>query len=143
MKRVPPSSKSKAAIEELLQGSAEEVGDPRSTLLRLALQYIVEEALEAKTRDLLWREYFSVAAAKGRDGPLCAFRRRSPSPLGLSVVGTLRTPGGWIPAAASRSRPLALLLEMMPCEAARALRSTCTRAGRDVAQMKRGAEAPP
>lgn len=65
MKRVPPSSKTKAAIEELLQGGAEDVGDPRSTLLRLALQYIVEEALEAKTRDLLGREYYQRGEAGG------------------------------------------------------------------------------
>ena len=57
MKRVPPSSKSKAAIEELLQGGAEDVGDPRSTLLRLALQYLVAEALKGKTRDLRGRAY--------------------------------------------------------------------------------------
>ena len=58
MRRVPPSSKTKSAIEELLQGGAEDASDPRSTLLRLALQYIVEEALEAKTRDLLGRGYY-------------------------------------------------------------------------------------
>ena len=58
MRRVPPSSKTKEAIEELLAGGVQDASDPRSTLLRLALQYIVEEALEAKTRDLLGRGYY-------------------------------------------------------------------------------------
>jgi transposase-like protein len=52
----------KTAIEELLAGGAETPDDPRSALLRLAVQYIVEEALEAKTREPLGREYYEHGA---------------------------------------------------------------------------------
>ena len=68
MKRVPPSVQTKAAIDELLAGGAEGAEDARSTLLRLAVQYIVEEALEAKTGELLGRDYYEHGARQEGDG---------------------------------------------------------------------------
>ena len=46
MKRVPPSERTKESIEQLLAEGGES-GDLRSSLVRLAVQRIVEEALEA------------------------------------------------------------------------------------------------
>jgi transposase-like protein len=57
VKRVPPSRRTKERIEELLaQGT--QADSPLSELVRLAVQEIVEEALEGVTRDLLGREYY-------------------------------------------------------------------------------------
>ena len=67
MKRLPPSMQTKTAIDELLAGGAETPDDARSGLLRLAVQYIVEDALEAKTRELLRREYYAHGPADASD----------------------------------------------------------------------------
>lgn len=56
MKRVPPSRRTKERIEELLVQGGEE--SPLSELVRLAVQEIVEEALEGVTRDVLGRGYY-------------------------------------------------------------------------------------
>ncbi len=55
--RVPPSQKTRQAIEELLEQGRSE-GNPLSELVRLAVRQIVEEALEGKVRDLLGRGYY-------------------------------------------------------------------------------------
>jgi hypothetical protein len=54
MTRVPPSERTKEEIAALLGG---ELGSAslKSDLVRLAIQQIVEEALEGKVRDLLGR----------------------------------------------------------------------------------------
>jgi putative transposase len=57
MKRVPPSERTKERIARVFSGESAEV-DPRSELVRLAVQRVVEEALEATVRDLLGREYY-------------------------------------------------------------------------------------
>ncbi len=57
MKRVPPSERTRQSIAKLLkQGTTEE--DPLSELIRLALQSMVEEALEGAVRELLGRDYY-------------------------------------------------------------------------------------
>lgn len=57
MKRVPPSRRTRETIERLLaKGTSEE--DPKSTLMRLGVQVLMEEAHEAKVRDVLGREYY-------------------------------------------------------------------------------------
>ena len=57
MNRVPPSTRTRETIEKLLaEGTTKE--DPRSTLVRLGVQVLLEEAHEAKVRDLLGRDYY-------------------------------------------------------------------------------------
>jgi hypothetical protein len=54
VKRVPSSEKTRQAIRALFeQGLCD--GDPKSELMQMAMRLIVEEALEAKVRDLLGR----------------------------------------------------------------------------------------
>lgn len=64
MKRVPPSKATKARIEELLGGGVSE-GSPLSELVRLSVEHIVEEALEAKVEELLGRGYYERGSAGG------------------------------------------------------------------------------
>ena len=57
MTRVPPTGKTREALRALFEeGTASQ--DPKGELMRLAMRLIVEEALEAKTRDLLGRGYY-------------------------------------------------------------------------------------
>ncbi len=57
MNRVSSSTRTREAIEKLLaEGTTKE--DPRSTLARLGVQVLLEEAHEAKVRDLLGRDYY-------------------------------------------------------------------------------------
>lgn len=72
MKRVPPSKATKARIEDLLSGGITE-GSPLSELVRLSVEHIVEEALEAKVEELLGRGYYERGDGAGyRNG----YRRR-------------------------------------------------------------------
>lgn len=66
MQRVPPSTKTRQAIRELLESGVADEQDPRSTLMRLAMRFVAEEALEAKVRDLLGREYYERAQGEAR-----------------------------------------------------------------------------
>src|SRR5260370_32368456 len=64
MKRLPPSERTKEAIRTLFsEGSKEE---PRMELVQLAVRRIVEEALEAETRDRLGRDYYERRAGRQR-----------------------------------------------------------------------------
>jgi len=56
MKRVPPSERTRQALRDVLQKGTKE--DPLSELIRLAVQGMIEEALEGAVRDLLGREYY-------------------------------------------------------------------------------------
>ena len=56
MERVPPSEKTKAALRALLSEGTR--GDLKSELVRLSVRRVVEEALEAATKDLLERDYY-------------------------------------------------------------------------------------
>ena len=64
MKRVPPSQRTKEAISQFFSGNSGE-GDPRSELVRLAVQFIVEEGLEAVVRDHLDRDYYERGGGSG------------------------------------------------------------------------------
>ncbi|MFQ5507684.1 MAG: IS256 family transposase [Planctomycetota bacterium] len=64
MKRVPPSKTTKARIEELL-GTGISEGSPLSELVRLSVEHIVEEALEAKVEEILGRGYYERGAGPG------------------------------------------------------------------------------
>jgi transposase-like protein len=57
VKRVPPSERTKKKIEEMFADGTT-ADSPLSELVRLAVQEIVEEALEGVTRDLLGRGYY-------------------------------------------------------------------------------------
>lgn len=56
MERIPPSEKTKAALRTLLTEGTR--GDLKSELVRLSVRRVVEEALEATTKDLLERDYY-------------------------------------------------------------------------------------
>jgi putative transposase len=59
MTRVPPSVRTKEQIEQLISEGTSGADDVLSQLLRVGLQRVAEEALEAATRDLLGdREYY-------------------------------------------------------------------------------------
>jgi transposase-like protein len=64
MKRVPSSEKTKQAIRALFEQGIDE-GDPKSELMQMAMRLIVEEALEAKVRDLLGRGYYERGGSRG------------------------------------------------------------------------------
>ena len=55
-KRVPPSERTKEALRQLFSDGTD--GDVKSELVQLSIRQIVEQALEAATRDLLGREYY-------------------------------------------------------------------------------------
>lgn len=58
MRRIPPSERTRAAIEELLSGGLGAEEDPKRQLIVLGVRRVVEEALEAAVRDLLGRGYY-------------------------------------------------------------------------------------
>ena len=64
MKRVPPSKATKTRIEELLGNGVSE-GSPLSELVRLSVEHIVEEALEAKVEEILGRGYYERGSDRG------------------------------------------------------------------------------
>lgn len=57
MRRVPPSSRTREAIRQLLEEGTE-AEDPKSELMRLAMRLIVEQALEGQARDVLGRDHY-------------------------------------------------------------------------------------
>lgn len=65
MKRIPPSEKTREAIQRLLGEGSAETGSAQSELVRMATRLIVEEALEAKVADLLGREYYKRGEGTG------------------------------------------------------------------------------
>lgn len=72
MKRVPPSERTQESIQRLLEdGLGSE--SPRSELVRLAVQRIVEEVLEAGVEDLLGRGYYS-RRESGQEGSRNGYR---------------------------------------------------------------------
>lgn len=72
MHRVPPSEQTKEAIRTFFKdGSAG--GDPKSELVRLGIQRVIEETLEAATRDLLDRDYYERRTA-GQHGSRNGYR---------------------------------------------------------------------
>lgn len=67
MERVPPSEKTKAKLQELLERGTR--GDVKSELVRLSVRRVVEETMEAVVRDLLERDYY-----ERRDGDSEGYR---------------------------------------------------------------------
>ena len=65
MTRVPPSKATKARIEKLLGEGVGSEASPLSELVRLSVEHIVEEALEAKVEELLGRGYYERGARRG------------------------------------------------------------------------------
>ena len=64
-KRVPASMRTRETLSSLIEGRLSSP-DGRSELVKLATRLILEEALEAETRDALGREYYERDAEEGR-----------------------------------------------------------------------------
>ncbi len=66
-KRVPASMRARESLRRLTEGDAATAGG-RGDLVKLATRLVLEEALEAESRDALGREYDAHDAELGR-GP--------------------------------------------------------------------------
>jgi transposase-like protein len=55
--KIPPSERTKEALRQLFTDGTD--GDLKADLVRLSIRQIIEQALEAATRDLLGREYYA------------------------------------------------------------------------------------
>lgn len=64
MKRLPPSAATRESLHDLLAHGTEDE-DPKSLLVRLGVQAMIEEALEAKVRDVLGRGYYERGGTAG------------------------------------------------------------------------------
>jgi putative transposase len=64
-KRIPGSMRTRQSLSELIEGRLSSP-DGRSELVKLATRLIVEEALEAESRDALGRDYYEHGAEPGR-----------------------------------------------------------------------------
>jgi transposase-like protein len=65
MKRIPASMRTRESLTALIEGRLSSP-DGRSELVKLATRLILEEALEAETRDALGRDYYERGAEEGR-----------------------------------------------------------------------------
>jgi transposase-like protein len=74
VRKVPPSERTREAIRELLEKGVGEETDPKSELMRLATQLILEEALEGKARDVVGRDRYQRRGA-GEEGYRNGYRR--------------------------------------------------------------------
>ncbi len=63
--RVPASMRTRESLSALIEGRLSSP-DGRSELVKLATRLILEEALEAETRDALGRDYYERGAEEGR-----------------------------------------------------------------------------
>ena len=63
--RVPASMRTRESLSALIEGRLSSP-DGRSELVKLATRLILEEALEAETRDALGRDYYERGAGEGR-----------------------------------------------------------------------------
>ena len=64
-KRVPGSMRTRQSLSDLIEGRLS-TPDGRAELVRLATRLIVEEALEAESRDALGRDYYEHGAEPGQ-----------------------------------------------------------------------------
>ena len=64
-KRVPASMRTRESLRRLIEGEAS-TADGRGDLVKLATRLVLEEALEAESRDALGREYYAQGAEPGR-----------------------------------------------------------------------------
>lgn len=64
-RRVPASMRTRESLSELIEGRLSSA-DGRAELVKLATRLIVEEALEAESRDALGRDYYEHGASPGQ-----------------------------------------------------------------------------
>ena len=64
-KRVPASIRTRETLSDLIESRLSSA-DGRSALVKLAPRLIVEEALEAESRDALGRDYHEHSASPGQ-----------------------------------------------------------------------------
>ena len=64
-KRIPSSMRTRQSLSDLIEGRLSSP-DGRADLVRLATRLIVEEALEAESRDAVGRDYYEHGAAPGQ-----------------------------------------------------------------------------
>ena len=64
-KRVPASMRTRESLSDLIEGRLSSA-DGRAALVKLATRLIVEEALEAESRDALGRDYYEHGASPGQ-----------------------------------------------------------------------------
>jgi len=64
-KRVPASVRTREPLSDLIEGRLSSA-DGRAALVKLATRLIVEEALEAESRDVLGRDYYEHGASPGQ-----------------------------------------------------------------------------
>jgi len=64
-KRIPSSMRTRQSLSDLIEGRLSSP-DGRAELVRLATRLIVEEALEAESRDAVGRDYYEHGAAPGQ-----------------------------------------------------------------------------
>ena len=64
-KRVPASMRTRESLTDLIEGRLSSA-DGRAALVKLATRLIVEEALEAESRDVLGRDYYEHGASPGQ-----------------------------------------------------------------------------
>ncbi len=65
MKRVLGSMRTRQSLSDLIEGRLSSA-DGRAELVKLATRLIVEESLEAESRDALGRDYYEHGAAAGQ-----------------------------------------------------------------------------
>ena len=65
LKRVPASMRTRESLSDLIEGRLSSA-DGRAALVKLATRLIVEEALEAESRDVLGRDYYEHGASPGQ-----------------------------------------------------------------------------
>ena len=65
VKRVPASMRTRESLSDLIEGRLSSA-DGRAALVKLATRLIVEEALEAESRDALGRDYYEHGASPGQ-----------------------------------------------------------------------------
>ena len=64
-RRVPASMRTRESLSDLIEGRLSSA-DGRAALVKLATRLIVEEALEAESRDALGRDYYEHGASPGQ-----------------------------------------------------------------------------
>ena len=64
-RRVPASMRTRESLSDLIEGRLSSA-DGRAALVKLATRLIVEEALEAESRDVLGRDYYEHGASPGQ-----------------------------------------------------------------------------
>ena len=105
MSKIPPSERTREALNSLLTEGLVGQGDPRSEMVRLSVQHLVEQALEAVVRDVLGRDYYQRRGDQ-QPGSRNGYRRRqlktAEGAVDFSVPQVRDTSGAAIKALADR-----------------------------------------